>query len=131
MMSFDSTEIRIEKVLFDPPSTVVFWSDGSQTVVKCNVHDDFDPEQGLIMAIVKRFANNDPYFYKRIQNVLYESGCEIPVGGYKQIDKTEGIKNNIETARELLRDADKANEQIDTAIKCLHMVMCAIEQKNK
>lgn len=45
---------RIKKVIFNDPATIVFWSDGTKTVVKCDERDEFDPEKGLAMAICKK-----------------------------------------------------------------------------
>lgn len=53
----------IQRVIFNPPATIVIWRDGSKTVVKCGEHDIFDPEKGLAMAISKRaFGNNRDYY---------------------------------------------------------------------
>lgn len=53
----------IQRVIFNPPATIVFWRDGSKTVVKCGEHDIFDPEKGLAMAISKRaFGDNRDYY---------------------------------------------------------------------
>ena len=54
---------RIKKVIFNDPATIVFWSDGSKTVVKCGGNDTFDPEKGLAMAISKKFFDNTGYYY--------------------------------------------------------------------
>ena len=54
--------VKIEKVIFNNPATIVFWSDGSKTVVKC-ANEEFDKEKGLAMAICKRvLGNKDNYF---------------------------------------------------------------------
>ena len=53
---------RIKNVIFDDPATIVFWSDGTKTVVKCGKDDTFDPEKGLAMAISKYFFDNAGYF---------------------------------------------------------------------
>ena len=44
----------ITNVIFNNPATIVFWSDGTKTVVKCDERDEFDPEKGLAMAICKK-----------------------------------------------------------------------------
>lgn len=52
----------IKRVIFNNPATVVFWSDGTKTVVKCSENDTFDPEIGLAMAICKKaFGNTGAY----------------------------------------------------------------------
>nr|DAH33523.1 MAG TPA: hypothetical protein [Caudoviricetes sp.] len=50
--------IDIVDVIFHDPATIVFWSDGTKTVVKCQPGDKFDPEKGLAMAIVKKTMGN-------------------------------------------------------------------------
>lgn len=53
---------RIKNVIFNDPATIVFWNDGTKTVVKCGKDDTFDPEKGLAMAISKYFFDNAEYF---------------------------------------------------------------------
>lgn len=53
---------KIKNVIFNDPATIVFWSDGTKTVVKCGKDDTFDPEKGLAMAISKYFFDNAGYF---------------------------------------------------------------------
>lgn len=52
----------ITKVIFNNPATIVFWNDGSKTVVKCNPEDKFDPEKGLAMACMKKLFGNKGYY---------------------------------------------------------------------
>lgn len=40
----------IKNVIFNPPATVVYWTDGTKTVVKCNENDIFDLEKGLALG---------------------------------------------------------------------------------
>ena len=54
---------NIKKVIFNNPATIVFWSDGSKTVVKAH-NDDYDPEKGLAMAIAKKALGNEGNYYK-------------------------------------------------------------------
>ena len=44
----------IKNVIFSGPCTIVQWSDGDKTMVRCE-NEDFDKEKGLAMAIVKKF----------------------------------------------------------------------------
>lgn len=68
----------IKNVIFDPPATIVYWSDGSKTVVKCSEKDAFDPEKGLAMAIAKRCGGNKGSYYKEIQSWVEKSGKKYP-----------------------------------------------------
>ncbi len=65
----------IKNVIFNPPATVVYWSDSTKTVVKCSANDMFDPEKGLVMAIAKRCANNSGSYYREIKKWVGEESC--------------------------------------------------------
>lgn len=53
---------KIEKVIFNDPATIVFWRDGSKTVVKAK-DEPFDKEKGLAMAIAKNVYGNEGNYY--------------------------------------------------------------------
>lgn len=57
---------EIKNVKFNDPATIVFWSDGTKTVVKAGENDIFDPEKGLAMAIVKKVYGNVGRYYNNI-----------------------------------------------------------------
>lgn len=48
----------IKNVIFNDPATIVFWVDGTKTVVKCQEGDIYDPEKGMAMAICKKALGN-------------------------------------------------------------------------
>lgn len=50
----------IRRVIFHDPATIVFWADGTKTVVKAH-SEPFDPEKGLAMAIVKKVLGTGYY----------------------------------------------------------------------
>lgn len=52
----------IKKVIFNPPATIVFWNDGSKTVVKAK-NEPYDWEKGLAMAIAKKCYGNLGNYY--------------------------------------------------------------------
>ena len=59
----DETEccepINIIDVIYNNPATIVMWSDGTKTVVKCQNGDTYNPETGLAMCIIKKMFGND------------------------------------------------------------------------
>lgn len=61
---------EIKKVIFNDPATIVFWSNGEKTVVKCQEEDVFDPEKGLAMAITKMALGNKGNYFKEIKKWL-------------------------------------------------------------
>ena len=56
------TDLKIKKVIFNDPATIVFWNDGTKTVVKCQENDTFDHEKGLAMCIAKRFIGLKDFY---------------------------------------------------------------------
>lgn len=49
---------EIEDVIFHGPCTIVKWSDGDKTIVRCKI-EDFDKEKGLAMAICKKMMGTN------------------------------------------------------------------------
>ena len=67
-MSFNNPE-PIKNVIFNDPATIVFWNDGTKTVVKAE-NEEFDPEKGLAMAISKKFLGNQGNYYETFKKWL-------------------------------------------------------------
>ena len=80
---------EIRKVIFNNPATIVFWNDGSKTVVKCAEEDTFDPEKGLAMAYMKwKMGNGNQYhkvFKKWIPEEEAESESEEPISQFDRV----------------------------------------------
>jgi hypothetical protein len=53
----------ITNVIFNPPATIVFWSDKTKTVVKCGDQDIYDPEKGMAMAISRKMLGDKREYY--------------------------------------------------------------------
>lgn len=49
---------KIEKVIFNPPATIVLWSDGTKTIVHCGDGDVYDKEKGLALCYMKKVLGN-------------------------------------------------------------------------
>ena len=112
------TAASIKNVIFAPPATIVYWSDGSKTVVKCSEKDVFDPEKGLAMAIAKRCGGNKGSYYKEIQNWAEKSGKKYPGKPYTENSSVENdalkkyiaqAKKSYETALEAAAKGNPAN----------------------
>lgn len=108
----------IKDVIFAPPATIVYWSDGSKTVVKCSEKDVFDPEKGLAMAIAKRCGGNNGSYYKAIRHWVEKSGKKYPRKPYTESSSVENdslkkyiaqAKNSYEAALEAAAKGNPAN----------------------
>lgn len=62
--------LKIRKVVFNAPATIVFWADGTKTVVKCSENESYDPEKGLMAAVTKKAFGNLGNYYNNIKNWL-------------------------------------------------------------
>ena len=72
---------EIKSVIYNDPATIVFWKDGTKTVVKCK-NEKFDPEKGLAMAFSKKMLGNKGNYYNVFKKWLPEektSNATIPL----------------------------------------------------
>ena len=80
---FIADKAEIKDVIFNGPATIVFWSDGTKTVVRCE-NEDFDKEKGMAMAIAKKFlgTNKSKSNYNDIFKKYCTEGMTKQVGVY-------------------------------------------------
>lgn len=125
----------IKDAIFAPPATIVYWSDGSKTVVKCSEKDVFDPEKGLAMAVAKRCGGNNGSYYKEIRNWVEKSGKKYPGKPYTESSSVENdalkkyiaqAKKSYEAALEAAAKGNPANflstmGQVSAALSMLEL----------
>ena len=63
-------ELKVEKVIFNNPATIVFWSDNTKTVVVCGEDDTYDKEKGFYIACAKKLFGNDYRAVGRMNKAL-------------------------------------------------------------
>lgn len=51
-------ELMVADVIYNDPATVVYWSDKTRTVVKCQPGDTYDPKTGFLLALCKKVCGN-------------------------------------------------------------------------
>ena len=84
----------IVKVIFNDPATIVYWGDGSRTVVKVSSGDKFDPEKGLAMAIAKYHFGNKGNYYKIFKSFIRNKEKEENNNDSVIETKTEEVKED-------------------------------------
>jgi hypothetical protein len=60
-----------EKVIFHDPATIVYWGDGTKTVVKCSDSDTFNPITGVALCYMKKALGNKA---RTFNDALREAG---------------------------------------------------------
>lgn len=90
----------INNVIFHDPATIVYWTDGTKTVVKSQ-GEPYDPEKGLAMAIAKKALGNQGNYYEVFKKWL-------PKEEKEKITCTEAIKILEKKSRnDILKDLKK------------------------
>lgn len=46
--------LHVDRIIFSPPATIVFWKDGTKTVVKCAKDEPFSEYNGFAAALLKK-----------------------------------------------------------------------------
>ena len=67
----DDDDLEIVDVIFNAPATIVKWSDGDKTVVKCDKEDRFDERVGFLLCVLKKYYNNNIKFYSDLDKWIY------------------------------------------------------------
>ena len=97
----------IKKVIFNYPATIVLWSDGSKTVVKCQDGDIYDPEKGLAMAISKKALGNKGNYCNEFKKWLPEEEEEEEGTEEIRLDTSELTKSLEGLASRIFSNKEK------------------------
>ena len=58
---------QVDRIIFSPPATIVFWKDGTKTVVKCADGEPFSEYNGFAAALLKKVFGSNSAVKKIIQ----------------------------------------------------------------
>lgn len=58
---------EVKEVLYHKPATIIFWKDGTKTVVKDQNKEKYDKEKGFVMAYLKKILGNKGNYYEVIK----------------------------------------------------------------
>ena len=62
----DMKHLSIDRVVYNNPVTIVFWSDGTKTVVKCRKPDKYDRRTGVLLCCAKRLLGHDKDWFDQL-----------------------------------------------------------------
>ncbi len=113
--------LKIEKVIYNPPATIVLWNDGEKTVVKCRVGDIYDRETGLFLCIAKRLFGNTGRYNDEVEKWLELSRRDV-------CDDREQIKYDEETVFSDPNMIHKIEREVD-ALSLSQLVVTAMLMK--
>ena len=100
----EKNSMEIKNVIFNDPATIVFWTDGTKTTVKCQKNDTYSKETGLAVAIAKKALGNKGNFNEVFKKWIPEYGKEDvgtkEVGSGKEDVGTKEVGDNKEPVEE-------------------------------
>lgn len=64
---------KIDKIIYnmknpDKPATIVYWKDGTKTVVICTDKDTFTKEMGVAMCFIRKMMPNRSEFLRLVES---------------------------------------------------------------
>lgn len=65
--------LTIERIIYNPPATIVFWNDGTKTIAKCEYGDIYTKEMGFMLCVLKKKYGN-----KTFHDMLHKYVYDVP-----------------------------------------------------
>lgn len=85
----------IAKVIYNPPATIILWSDKTKTVVKCCENDIYDPEKGFAMAVIKKLCGNDSALFHKLFKTWALESKDAPEMSIPPINTSMDLANAL------------------------------------
>ena len=96
--------------MYRNPATIVFWKDGTKTVVKCGKNDKYDPEKGLVLCMVKKLLGNKGNYYNKLRDWL-----PMPVSKKEMLNVFKEI--NEDDIQEIRVSCDDGKRNVELSMK--------------
>ena len=86
---------EIKELIFNDPATIIFWEDGTKTIVKTQNGEPFDKEKGFCMAVVKKLFGNEGNYYNIVDEWINKKAKIYDDSSKKESNKTYNHNNEI------------------------------------
>ena len=90
-----SMNMALKEVIFAPPATIVYWQDGSRTVVKCSDKDEFSEEMGFVLCFMKKMFGNNGSYNNYINDALESAKRYYPKVSSEVPDFIQQIRDDL------------------------------------
>lgn len=84
---------EIKELVFNDPATIIFWEDGTKTIVKTQNDEPFDKEKGFCMAVVKKLFGNKGNYYNVVNEWINKKAKIYDDSSKKKSNKASDHKN--------------------------------------
>ena len=82
---------NVDRLVFNGPATIVYWKDGTMTVVKATKGETIDPEKGFAMAALKKVNGNTANYMRKLSKLFKKAEIIEP----KRKKKTKKTNTDI------------------------------------
>lgn len=111
--------MTIKKVIFNDPATIVFWMDGTKTVVKCSEDDEYNPDAGIAFAFMKKYFGNDNSYHKILKKHTKEYFLKKIAAAAREEKQSKNRENKFcETSCNTCKYYDRRGRCLHTAEHC-------------
>lgn len=104
----NTMNIKIERVIFSNPATIVIWKDGTKTVAKCRKGDTYSKEAGLAICYMKKIMGSRKKFLKVMKKWIPEENQELsPLKKAADMAVEAMKRGDLESAGKIAEDYKK------------------------
>ena len=102
--------LHVDRIIFSPPATIVFWKDGTKTVVKCADGEPFSEYNGFAAALLKKVFGSNSAVKKIIQRKKqYAAPAKANSNSAKDADLEQRFKELVNEYEHLKNRAENLN----------------------
>lgn len=102
--------LHVDRIIFSPPATIVFWKDGTKTVVKCADGEPFSEYNGFAAALLKKVFGSNSAVKKIIQRKKkYATPAKANSNSAKDADLEQRFKELVNEYEHLKNRAENLN----------------------
>lgn len=111
MIKYDTCDpLHVDRIIFSPPATIVFWKDGTKTVVKCADGEPFSEYNGFAAALLKKVFGSNSAVKKIIQRKKqYAAPAKANSNNAKDADLEQRFKELVNEYEHLKNRAENLN----------------------
>lgn len=111
MIKYDACDSpKVDRIIFSPPATIVFWKDGTKTVVKCADGEPFSEYNGFAAALLKKVFGSNSAVKKIIQRKKqYAAPAKANSNSAKDADLEQRFKELVNEYEHLKNRAENLN----------------------
>ena len=94
--SYMIDDVRVKKIIFSGPCTIILWEDGTKTIARVSDGDEFDPEKGVAVCFMKRIlghTDTNKLLRKALEQYWDERKAVDQIKEYLKEDKDERRKS--------------------------------------